>query len=289
MPHFELLDRAGGRFADEFGRSRNREQMIEDPRVRGGSADRFGFSWHIFREILPEHHEQFLRWSAAVPRQAWRGARFLDAGCGNGRNSHWAMIEGATGGIAIDLDDRSLNVARANLERYPSVEVRRQSIYDISEESSFDIAFSIGVIHHLEQPEAALMRLVRATRPGGYVLIWVYGRENMGWLVRLFDPVRRILFARMPLRMVYHLSLFPAALVWVILRLGLGRIEYYQLLRRFTFSQLRVIVFDQMIPRITHYWPRREVEKLMSSAGLEGVRLIFVNEMSWSGSGRKPR
>jgi len=262
--------------------------MIEDPRARGGSADRFGFSWHIFHEILPEHHEQFLHWSAALPRHTWRGARFLDAGCGIGRNSHWAMIEGAAGGIAIDLDDRSLDVARANLKRHPSIEVRRQSIYDILEENVFDIAFSIGVIHHLEEPEAALRRLVRATRPGGHVLIWVYGKENMTWLVRFFDPVRRILFRRMPLRVVYHLSLYLTALVWVALRFGFGRIEYYRLLRRLSFPQLRVIVFDQMIPRIAHYWPRDTVEKMMSGAGLKDIRLVFANEMSWSGSGRKP-
>src|SRR5262245_57816402 len=141
-------------------RSDGSEPMTEDTRVRAGSADRFGYSWHIFQEILPEHHEQFLRWSAALPRQAWRGARFLDAGCGIGRNSHWAMVEGAMGGVAIDLDDRSLAVARSNLARHPSVEVRRQSIYDISEQDAFDIAFAIGVIHHLEEPQAAIERLV---------------------------------------------------------------------------------------------------------------------------------
>jgi SAM-dependent methyltransferase len=262
--------------------------MTEDTRVRTGSADRFGFSWNIFREILPEHHEQFLRWSTALPRQAWRGARFLDAGCGIGRNSYWAMVEGAVGGTAIDLDDRSLDVARANLARYRSIEVRRQSIYDITEEDAFDIVFAIGVIHHLEAPEEALQRLVRATRPGGHVLVWVYGKENMGWFLRLFDPVRRALFARLPLGVLYHLSLYLAWLVWVALRLGFGHIEYYRLLRRFSFRQLRVIVFDQMIPQIAHYWPRDVVEGLLSGAGLENVQLVLVNGMSWSGSGRKP-
>jgi SAM-dependent methyltransferase len=262
--------------------------MTEDPRTRSGSADRFGFSWHIFREILPEHHEQFLRWSAALPRSAWQGARFLDAGCGTGRNSHWAMIEGASGGVAIDLDDHSLDVTRANLGRYPTIEVRRQSIYDMPEENVFDVVFSIGVIHHLEEPAVAVKRLVRAARPGGYVLIWVYGEENMGWLVRIFDPVRRVLLGRMPLHVVYHLSFYLTSLVWLALRLGFGRLEYYQLLRRFPFLQLRVIVFDQMIPRISHYWSRAMVEKLMFEAELEDVRLIFVNEMSWSASGRKP-
>jgi hypothetical protein len=110
----------------------------------------------------------------------------------------------------------------------------------------------------------------------------------MGWLTQYFDPVRKALFSRMPLRLVYHLSLYPTVLLWLALRLGLSRIEYYRLLRRFSFAHLRAIVFDQMIPRIAHYWPRGKVEALMTGAGLEDVRVAHVNEMSWSAAGRKP-
>ena len=85
------------------------------------------------------------------------------------------------------------------LTSYPTIKVRNQSIYDIPEENHFDIAFSIGVIHHLAEPEAALRQLTRAVKPGGYVLIWVYGRENMNWLTRYFDPLRRWLLSRLAL------------------------------------------------------------------------------------------
>jgi SAM-dependent methyltransferase len=262
---------------------------MAEPDTALGSPDRFGYSWQIFSEILPEHREQFLRWTAALPRELWRGACLLDAGCGIGRNSHWAMLEGASGGVAIDLDERSLAAARHNLKVHPTVEVRRQSIYDLAEEGAFDIVFSIGVVHHLPDARAALRRLFRAAKPGGHVLIWVYGRENMGWLMRYFDPLRRLLFSRLPLGLVYHLSLYASAVLWLVLRLGLSRLEYYKLLRRLPFRNLRVIVFDQMIPRIANYWPREFVETLMRGAGLQEIRLIHVNGMSWSASGRKPR
>jgi len=262
---------------------------VTDIRTRGGSAERFGYSWAIFHEILPEHREQFRRWTAALPQEAWKGARFLDAGCGMGRNSHWAMLEGATGGIAFDIDERSLAAARENLKPHATVEVRNHSIYEVIEENAFDIVFSIGVIHHLEEPHLALRQMIRAVKPGGYVMIWVYGRENMGWLTRYFDPFRKVLFSRMPLRLVYHLSLYPTALLWLALRLGFSRLEYYRLLRRFGFAHLRAIVFDHMIPRIAHYWPREFVESLLRNAGLEDIRLVHVNEMSWSAAGRKPR
>jgi SAM-dependent methyltransferase len=263
--------------------------LMIDVRAHRGSPDRFGYSWSIFSEILPDHREQFVRWTSALPSEAWKDAHFLDAGCGIGRNSHWAMLEGAAGGVAFDVDDRSLAAARKNLEPYPTINVRHQSIYEIPEENYFDIAFSIGVIHHLAEPEAALRQLTSAVKPGGYVLIWVYGRENMNWLMRYFDPIRRSLFSRLPLGFVYHLSLYPTAALWLGLRIGFLHLEYFRLLRRFSFAHLRAVVFDQMIPRIAHYWPREIVEALCRNAGLENIRLVHVNEMSWSACGCKPR
>jgi SAM-dependent methyltransferase len=262
---------------------------VIDTRTRRGSPDRFGYSWSIFSEILPDYREQFLRWTAALAREAWKGAQILDAGCGNGRNSHWAMLEGAAGGVAFDIDDRSLAAARKNLKSYPTIDVRYQSIYEIPEENYFDIAFAIGVIHHLADPDAALHQLTRAVKPGGHVLIWVYGRENMNWLTRYFDPVRRLLLSRLPLRLVYHLSVYPTVAIWLWLRMGMLHIEYYRLLRHFSFAHLRAVVFDQMIPRIAYYWPKEFVESLCRNSGLENICLVHVNDMSWSVSGRKPR
>lgn len=262
---------------------------MTDARTHRGSPDRFGYSWAIFHDIMPEQQTQFLGWTSSLPEDAWKGARFLDAGCGIGRNSHWAMLAGAAGGVALDVDERSLGAARENLKRHPTIEVRHQSIYEIAESDAFDVAFSIGVVHHLADPEAAVRRMMRAAKPGGYVMIWVYGRENMGWLTRHFDPIRKLLFSRMPLRLVYHLSLYATAALWLALRCGLSQLQYYRLLRRFKFDHLRHIVFDQMIPRIAHYWSRDVVEQLLRQAQLEDIRLVHVNEMSWSACGRKPQ
>jgi SAM-dependent methyltransferase len=263
--------------------------MALDAKIRAGSPDRFGYSWSVFRDILPEHREQFLAWSSALPRDAWQGAFFLDAGCGIGRNSYWAMAEAAAGGIAIDVDERSVGIARKNLESLPAVEVRKHSIYEPVAADTFDIVFSIGVVHHLAEPDKALAALVHAAKPEGYVLIWVYGAENMGWLLHVFDPVRRALFSRLPLGLSYHLSLYPTAALWLFLRLWPVRLGYSRMIRRFSFEHLRAIVFDQMIPRIANYWTREQVEQLLVSAGLEDIHVVWVNEMSWSATGRKPR
>ncbi|HEY6433080.1 MAG TPA: class I SAM-dependent methyltransferase [Acetobacteraceae bacterium] len=256
--------------------------------IAGGSPERFGFSWDEYADILPQHEEQFLRWTAPLKASDWRGVRFLDAGCGVGRNSYWPVTYGAAGGVSIDLDDRTLARARSNLSRFPQIEVKRQSVYDLAAQDQFDIAFSIGVIHHLEFPEAAVARLVQAVRPGGRVLVWLYGRENNGWIVHLFNPVRTALFSRLPLGVVHALAWPLTALLWLMLRLGLQRIEYFRLIRRFSFRHLRAIVFDHMIPRIALYYTRDEATALLCGAGLVDVETVWVNEMSWTVCGRKP-
>jgi SAM-dependent methyltransferase len=253
-----------------------------------GSPARFGYEWHVYAEMRPEYEEQFRRWSVHLSPQDWHGKWFLDVGCGMGRNSVWPMRYGATGGVAIDVDQRSLAAARRTLAPFPSVEVREQSAYAIADRDRFDIVFSIGVIHHLASPEKALAAMTAAAKPGGKVLIWVYGLENNRWIVYLLTPLRKLLFSRLPIGVVHHLSLYPALALWLALRLGLDSLEYFRLLRRFSLRHLRSIVFDQMLPKIAHYWPKEAVEALMRNAGLDEVKLAWVNEMSWSAIGTKP-
>lgn len=253
-----------------------------------GSPDRFGYSWARFSDFTEEQFEQFRRWTALIDAESgWQSKRFLDVGCGAGRNSYWAMSLGAAGGTAIDLGDSALIAARRNLASFSTITIRKQSIYELEDKETFDIAFSLGVIHHLEHPEVALSKMRNAVRSGGCVLIWVYGRENMEAYLRIVDPLRKYFFSRMPLPIVRGIAHIPAAFLYAGLRAGLGRLEYFNLLRGFSYQHLHHILFDQMIPRIANYWRRDEVVALMQGAGFEEPRVVSVNGMSWCALGVK--
>jgi hypothetical protein len=118
-------------------------------------------------------------------------------------------------------------------------------------------------------------------------MMWVYGYENNEWIVRFADPLRKALFSRLPIRLVHHLSLYPTAVLWLLLRLGLSKLTYFQLLKTFTFRHIRSIVFDQMLPRVAHYWSRDTVQHMMAEANLQDIRLAWVNEISWAAIGSK--
>jgi SAM-dependent methyltransferase len=258
------------------------------PAFVDGSGDRFGYEWSTYPELRPDHETQFRGWTCHLQPDDWRGLTFLDVGCGMGRNSFWPMTYGAAGGLAIDIEERSLAAARRTLAGFPAVRVENCSAYAIGRREEFDLVFSIGVVHHLERPELALAGMVAAAKPGGRVLIWVYAAENNGWIVKFLDPMRRALFSRLPIAITHHLSLYPTAALWLALRLGFGRITYFQLVRQFSFRHLRAIVFDQILPKIAHYWPRETVGRMLRDQGLSDVRLAFVNEMSWSAIGTRP-
>jgi SAM-dependent methyltransferase len=254
-----------------------------------GSPDRFGYSWERFNELTAEQERQFQLWTAPLsPDRDWKGKIFLDGGCGAGRNSYWAMSYGAQSCVAIDLDERSLDAARRNLATFPLAEVRKCSIYDIPFEDTFDIVFSIGVIHHLNDPAFAVRKLAAAAKPGGKVLIWVYGYENLEFYVNVLTPLRKVMFSWMPLWLVRFLAYFPAALLWAMLRTGFTPLAYLKLLRTFSFRHLHHICFDQMLPKIAHYWRKDEAVALLEQAGLENVSAEWVNEVSWSVIGTRP-
>ena len=264
--------------------SKTRNKELE----RQGSPERFGFSWQRFSELSPQQEEQFQRWTSLITIDEWKNKTFADIGCGAGRNSYWAMKYGAVGGLSIDIDERSLIAARNNLKQFNMIEVKNCSIYEIDKDDYFDIVFSIGVIHHLAAPEEAVKNMARIAKPGGKVLVWLYGYENNEWIVKYADPLRKLFFSKLSIPLVYFLSLFPTSILWFILRMNILRIEYFRLLRNFPFRHLRHIVFDQMIPKIAIYYKKDEAIRLLEQAGLENIQIKWINEMSWSVIGIKP-
>lgn len=252
-----------------------------------GSPERFGYEWNKYSRIDPNYENQFLAWTPFFKREDWVGKRFLDVGCGMGRNSYWPMTYGAKGGVSIDVDDRSVEAAKLNLKSHPEVEVINCSAYDIPYSSEFDVVFSIGVIHHLGDPDRALVNMTKAVKTGGVVMIWVYGKENNEKLVAILDPLRKKIFSKLPISLVHHLSLYPSIATYCFVRLWSTDIAYYKQIKKFKFKHLRSIVFDQMLPKIANYWSRAEVEDLMSRAGLKEVQLLQVNGMSWCAVGTK--
>ena len=60
------------------------------------SEDRFGYEWDKYSDIYPDYEQQFLNWISPLDSEDFIGKDILDAGCGMGRNSYYALQYGDT-------------------------------------------------------------------------------------------------------------------------------------------------------------------------------------------------
>lgn len=248
--------------------------------------NRFGYEWHRFRDILPAYERQFRAWVAPLEEEDFAGRTVLDAGCGTGRNSLWPLAYGAEQVTAFDIDPRTVAVARRNLAEQEKATVEQHSIYDLPWENEFDLAFSIGVIHHLEDPHKAVANLVRAVRPGGTVLLWVYGQHGASTLKRFIKGVLP-LTSRIPPGLLNILTAPLSLLLYLAIKIGGKRHPYTAQFCDTPFWHVHSIVFDQFLPRISNYWTSDEVKALFDGLPMDGVDTHDCNRGSWTVMAKK--
>jgi SAM-dependent methyltransferase len=235
------------------------------------SEHRFGYEWDTYALMTPDYERQFRNWTHPLVPDDWKGKYILDAGCGMGRNSYWPMKWGAKHVTAFDFDQRSVARAKETLKEFSNTEVLYKSIFEIDWSQKFDVAFSIGVIHHLEDPVLALKNMTDALKSGGKLVVWVYSYEGNEWIVRFVDPVRKGVTSRLPVSLVHFLSYGCSIPLYFFLKLYRGKSAYLKQISSFNFWHVHSIVFDQLIPDIAHYWKRDEVRSLVTGLPLSDV------------------
>ncbi|MBT3182129.1 MAG: class I SAM-dependent methyltransferase [Deltaproteobacteria bacterium] len=246
-----------------------------------GTEKEFGYEWDIYDEIIPLHEKQFQGWINPIPISFFRDKKFLDAGCGIGRNSLWALKAGAASCVAFDYDERTVGVARKNLKGFQNCNVEFRSIYDISYENEFDIVFSTGVIHHLAKPEEAVRGLVKAVKSGGTLIIWVYASEGNGRYLSFFNPLRKYLTSKIPLCITRMISKLMTAILKIYLLFPHENI-YLNLLKERSFRHTEAMVFDQLLPTISRYFTKSDVLDLIAGLPVDLEHLTHTHGMSWT-------
>jgi SAM-dependent methyltransferase len=264
------------------------------------TADAFGWQWTHFREMHDEFEGQFRDWIEPLDRSSFEGKAVLDAGCGIGRHSYFAASWGASTVVALDLSD-AVETARETMRPFPGAHVVQGDLLrpPFPEPGVFDLAYSIGVLHHLPDPAAAFRSVVGTVRPGGIVAVWVYGWEGNGFVRHVVEPVRRLTTRMSPsaLRAVAY----PLAAAFNLTAKGvyrplrgtrLGRAlpmrSYLTSVSEFSFRQNYTIVYDQLVAPSSAYIRRREIERWFAEGGLEDVEITARNGNSWRGHGRVP-
>ena len=158
--------------------------------MEASAPARSGFS-DVDAAADPEWHVRYLDAAALAPGIAeWKeiarsllaihpGACLLDAGCGTGADVlDLSRVVGPTGSVTgVDLSARMVAEARRRAAARAGGDTRpvaftRASLTALPfATATFDGCRAERVLHHLDDPAAALAELVRVTRPGGRVVV----------------------------------------------------------------------------------------------------------------------
>ena len=144
-------------------------------------AASFGFQWHRYQKTQLDHDEvteseRHFRMKTALRPEELKGKLVLDVGCGMGRFAEVATRWGARV-VGIDLS-AAAEVAAKNLAAREFTAFQADVFALPFAPETFDIIYSVGVLHHTPDCEAAVKALDRYLKPGGILAVWLYSGYN---------------------------------------------------------------------------------------------------------------
>jgi 2-polyprenyl-3-methyl-5-hydroxy-6-metoxy-1,4-benzoquinol methylase len=259
-------------------------------------AASFGFQWHRYQKTqldndqLRESERHFLAKTALRPEDL-KGKLVLDVGCGMGRFAEVATRWGARV-VGVDLS-AAAEVAAKNLADRQFTAFQADVFALPFAPESFDVIYSIGVLHHTPDCEAAVKALDKYLKPGGLLVVWLYSGYNKWY--RFSDFWRRYTHKMKPERL--HGILKVAVPFFYNLNQGLkrvplvgppaaGAIHHVFPVNRQKDPEARMLdTFDWYSPKYQSKHTYEQVFKWYEAMGMEDMR---VGEISIAVRGRKP-
>jgi len=155
---------------------------------------------------------------AAASTRSLAGARVMEAGCGMGKYVQVVARSGARLAVGLDASESVLRAAALNRDSRNALIVQGD-IFVPPLKPGFDLAYSIGVLHHTSDPHGAFLSTARLVRPGGRLAVWLYphARDPLRQFVEwIHERVLRPVTSRLPHALLERLCV------------GLGRLTAFK-------------------------------------------------------------
>jgi SAM-dependent methyltransferase len=223
----------------------------------------------------------------------------VDVGCGSGR---WADFVASRVGrlICVDASAQAVEVARTKLARHGNCEVIQASVDEMPiDPGSVDFVYSLGVLHHVPDTQAAIDDCVALLKPGGIFYVYLYySFENRpAWFRALWrtSEVGRNLVSRSPRPVKNAVCEVIAVLVyWPLARLSrllermgasVARMPLSSY-RSMSLYSMRTDARDRFGTRLEKRFSRAQIAQMLGAAGLVSIDVPDTFPF-WMAIGRK--
>ncbi len=247
--------------------------------------------WDLLNEHMENEGFLFQEWIKPNTLSDFNGKEVLDGGCGAGEHMNLVLpyvkkIVGVDFNPSQKLRSRFKNVSKAK--------VLEADLAHMNLNKKFDMVYSIGVLHHTENPSTSFNNLVRHVKKGGRLIIWVYSYEGNFLNRTLLEFFKKYGLLKLSKSTLYKVAWLVTALlylpIYTIYKLPLTFLPFYEYFdnwRKLTFKRNLLNVFDKMNAPTTHFIDGRTVRGWFDARRFKSVHISPYKGVSWRASGTK--
>jgi len=244
--------------------------------------------WSLFQD---EEKFLFKDWIFPNKLQDFRDKDVLECGCGGGQ--HTAFVAPHCRSItAIDLN--TVDLAKERNKQFSNVVFQENDIAQMDLGKEFDIVFSVGVVHHTDNPDETFNNLKRHVSKGGKLIIWVYSKEGNFLIDCFVEPMRKLFLKnlnRKTLTLVSKIITFllyvPVYSVYLLPLKFLPYFDYFKNFRKLSFYRNTLNVFDKLNAPQVDLISKERISQWFNESEFDNVHLSMYKGVSWRGSGTK--
>ncbi|MFL5728557.1 MAG: class I SAM-dependent methyltransferase [Cytophagaceae bacterium] len=225
----------------------------------------------------------------------------LDIGCGMGRWSYY-IADRVKFVEAIDPSEAVFSASEFTSKKN-NIRVTQAGVDDIPfADNSFDLVFSLGVLHHVPDTQAAIQQAVKKVKKGGHFMVYLYySLDNRGFLFKgLFhlSNILRLIISRLPARLkslvcdCLALMLYMPFVLFsrLIKKISPAGSLYKKIpLSYYSDKSMKIIrndSLDRFGTPLEQRFSKIQIEEMMKKAGLSNIR-FSPNEPYWHALGKK--